>query len=237
VTRYRYRYGHPYGALSGGGWSSDLKVNLQAVWPFNGDALDATTNGYDMTLVNSPTYTTGKVNAQALQLQRASTQYASRTETDWDSNVEWTLASWFKVDSGANDAENHTIMSKYASGVNLTLLMIINNTSRALRVSIYDDTSVKSATRVGALSKNTWYLAFGGVSSTTGKVALNAEAATDVALAAAPHVSTAPIKMGAWSISSDLMDGIVGSSYVWSRWLPDAERSELYNSGAGKPYP
>ena len=51
-----------------------ITANLEGYWPFDGDALDGSGNGHDGTLVNSPGYTTGKLD-QAIDLVGPSDQY------------------------------------------------------------------------------------------------------------------------------------------------------------------
>jgi len=109
--------------------NADLKALTDAWWSFNGTPNDSGPNALHLTPVNSPTYGTGHVYAQAANLVAASSQYFKRPDgTDAalaDGNTDKTFTAWFNL----TDTDNYQcIIGKYTAASEYVIYL---NTSGA----------------------------------------------------------------------------------------------------------
>lgn len=238
-------------AASGNG----LLNTLIAYWPgdeANGNALDAHTNALTLTDTNTVTSNPGLVYALARQYTAANSEGHTRPGDDAllsMGDVDMTLAAW--VYMASKPAAEMYIASKWrgAAGAREYRLEWLNTSDR-LTFSVRDiaDTTIStaSANTLGAPSLATWYLVIGyhdSVANTIG-ISVNNGAVDIVATAGGIQNTAEPFCIGFYvpNPAAGAWNGRIGPTMLWKSAaggggvLSGAQRTALYNNGAGLTY-
>jgi len=224
-----------YGTPGGGGDS--LATGLVSYWQFNGDATDAQSYA-NLTAVNSPTYDTGLVFAQAASLASASTQYFINTTgifspVTLNGDNLFTAATWVKP---ASLAATH---SPFTFGTNASVFWSrIRITTLGAVIGAFRNgsgTSVTATTSNGAVSVGSWaMLAIRMDGSGVGNVWVNGASAADSTALTGSLGTQVQVFHGQSGSNAEHVDGLMGPSTLWSRYLSDAELVDYYNGGSGR---
>ena len=224
----------------GGGKKSPLLKGLISYWKLdetNGTRSDSRSNrtmsiqgsvGYDVGIMgNCVTFVTGAANYLTTASDALLKNY------NW--SLGFTVAGWMYIPTAVDGRA--TLLSKYSAGNTDWYLWLESSTSFSF--AIYD--SVSGGVSKGsneAISVDTWYFLTGRYNPTTKKAELLINAVSKGASDALPNVpknsySALAINRTGSTYGTCRIDGVG----LWSRYLSDAEVSQLYNSGAGLEYP
>lgn len=203
---------------------------------------DSSGNGHGMNPINSPTNTTG-VLGNAVSLSVASTQYLNRpSHSDFNfGNTDFTILAWVNLASKTATAEH--IFSKYTGTQRAWMLyyngsaldkfsFLVNATGAAADVA-------RQASTFGSPSISTWYFVAGWHDSVnnTLNIQVNNGAVDSSAHATGSFgSSTADVAIGG-TVGNGTFNGSLDGVGAWNRLLTTAERTFLYNGGAGVEYP
>ena len=231
---------------NGAGWDdvtpfggNGLLNNLIAYWPGNevaGNALDLHANALHLTDTNTVTSNPGLVYPLARQYTRANLEYHTRPGDDallsTGAGVDFTLASWFRLDGPAG---TKGIASKWQGGA-------------AVEYGLYtqaDNTltwTLPLANRTKVIVVATWYLAIGWYDSVAARIYLQLNNDVPASIAcAAPADTVAAFRIGSITLAN-FMNGRIAPTMFWKSAggaggvLTAAQRTALYNGGAGLAY-
>jgi len=208
-------------------------VSYWAMDEASGDRADSKGSN-TLTSNNSVTSTTGKVGSAA-RFASASTQYLSRASnsTLQPGNTSYTFACWIRM-SVISSVMN--IVAKSATGFREYEFLRLG--SNKLDWWVYNSSNVGSnitATSFGATTTNVWYFVVFGFNAATNKQFIQVNNGTEdsVTPTITPSTTSSTFTVGARSQLDSSMNGDVDELGFWSRVLTTAERTTLYNGGAG----
>ena len=242
------RYTAPRAAAAGNG----LLNNLIAYWPgneANGDALDLHTNALHLTDVNTVTSNPGLVYATARQYTAAANEYHTRPGDDAllsTGDLDFTLAAWCRLDSLSNVA----LGCKWAGAGTREYLLFHNQTDHAPNNTFSWSISstgaaytTLDANTFGAAAINVWYLVVGWHDSVANQIGISVNDTADTAAYATGVFDSATVfRIGTLANAVYTMNGRIGPTMFWKSAgggggvLTAAQRTALYNSGAGLTY-
>jgi hypothetical protein len=212
-----------------------LLTSLVAAWEFDGDATDAH-GANDLTLFNSPAYGTGVVNAQALDLELSSSQYATIADNADVStgDIDFTVEVWFKAESLPDYSR---LFTKDSAGSNREFGVYFITGIPVWETS-WDGSNTSGLAWGSALSTGQWYqlVVWHDAANNRRGISINAGTPATDSYSTGVFNSTAPFQVGAGTAFGGYFDGLVGPVRMWKRVLTTGERAELYNAGAGLPY-
>lgn len=213
-----------------------LTDNLISYWKMDeasGNALDAVGTN-PLTAVNGPASVPGKIGA-ARSLVRSSGQYFTHaSNSDFQVTADYTFAAWVYFNS-----------FPAAMAIAIKGQLIAGTCEWAL---IAGGSSVLRYGRGGALNSGTvnvnvtgiWYYVMCWQDSVNLKLGLcvNNQASPDlISIAAINPPANDPFYIGNDSGTTRYLDGYVDEVGFWKRTLTSAERTTLWNGGAGLSYP
>ncbi len=216
--------------------TNDLDAGLVASYPFNGDAADATTNGYDGTVVDATLITNrfGDVDS-AYYFDGVNDRIDLPVDVlNFERNVPFSQSFWIKT--GDNDAGNNIIAKMQSSGSIRGLNVVLYNGQ--LRAHLISDASSNNKIQVNGttvLSDDQWHhviIAYDGSSMAAGVTFFvdgNLESTTTVfdALRGTILNSVTPT-VGSRS-SSSYYTGVIDDIRIYNRALSEQEVQGLYN--------
>jgi Concanavalin A-like lectin/glucanases superfamily len=218
---------------------------LIAYWPGNeasGNALDAHTNALHLTDTNTVTSNPGKVYALARQYTAATSERHRRVADDAllsSGDVDFTLAAWCYLDSmGA--ARGIASKANSANGDYRLHVLATDN----VRFKFFNSGVTRGTVdSTAVLQLATWHLVIGWHDSVADRIyvqidngTVNSNATTGV-----PGDGTDPFQIG-WDSQVGYWNGRVGPTMFWKSAagmggaLSAAQRTALWNGGAGLPY-
>lgn len=224
-----------------------LLTSLISYWKLDeasGDALDASGSN-TLTETGGPIASgTGKISGDRTFV-RASSQYFTKADNaDLSSgDIDITLQAWVKltdtgttgvivckgVDVGSNTASTFEYAIYYAGGANRFVFRVLGGGTNDL----------VTANTFGALATGTWYHVIGyhdSVNNVIG-IAVNAGTPDTAAHSAGIQDSTGNFYLGRDGTAGQrFFNGELDEVGLWKRVLTSAERTSLYNSGAGLAY-
>lgn len=198
---------------------------------------------HDLTPVNAPANAAGKIANGAL-LASASSQYLTAAVVDGDVlqmvDTDVTIAGWFKF---TTKATNMLIAGQINTGVvggAAAWLQYITASDR-LRFSIGNaagSSATATANNLGAVATATWYFIVGWRDKAAGtiNIQVNDGTADSTVTALIPTTITQPFRVGASADASQFFNGVADEVMVFKRVLTTAEKTALYNAGAGVAY-
>lgn len=213
---------------------SDNLVSYYSLEEASGTRADATGRGNDLTANNAPGNTTG-IQANALALATASSQYLSRADSADHSmgDIDFSIAFWFYSTSGGSKG----IVTKWQTGGNQREWWIGQLTS-TINVFVSNNGSAAASLANGsAHSQTAWHFCVMWHDAAANTINVSVDNGTTASVAHSTGVfnGTAPFNIGAEN-GGVFFDGRVDEVGVWKRVLTSLERTELYNAGAGRDY-
>lgn len=216
---------------------SDLLTGLLGAWNFDNDALDEVASN-DGTLVNTPTYATGKI-GQAIDLDGIN-QYVSFADNGWNITGDFSISCWFKMGSSHSGA---LISNLTTSGQ--TRGWLLQTAGQDVRFNSWaagaQQTNLQTSNT--PLTPGVWYnLIVVRVGSTGFTVYLDGVSILSDTNAVDPgylttNYNTVGVQRNGVSDFLLHFDGLIDTPNIWTKELSTAEIAELYNSGVGKQYP
>lgn len=233
------------------GLSNGLLNNLVAYWPLNeaggaNNALDLHTNGLTLTQNSSPGADTGIVYATARTFD-GSADYFSRASSAalQTGDVDFTLAAW--VMPAGVTGDNKTII--YKGGANNAIDYYLDYSTYLARfrlvVTANGSTEVWTQADIfGAATIGAWYLVIGWHDSAanTINIAVNGGAADSAPHSTGVYAGTGALAVGWSQAYNKFSSGRIGPVAMWKSAaggggvLSEAQRSALWNGGAGLAY-
>lgn len=228
----------------------DLTAGLISYWQL-ADYTDATGNGYTLTGVNTPTFSTGKV-GNAIFTARASSQYAKIANASAGDlklgsasfTSGFTIAGWVYADTLFADfsfsGNAYVASGDPWNGSNLGFIFG-NGCSgfgggNKLGFTGNAGSVIESTT---ALTENAWNFVAFRWSGGNGSLFVNGTTAESTA-AITWSASTRDFNLGAAdndASAATCLDGALDEIGVWNKALSDGELAAFYNSGTGDTYP
>lgn len=189
---------------------------------------------------NTVTQADGKL-GKAGQFTAANSEYLSIADNASLStgDIDFTFCAWVYADSlGAN---RFIVTKSNLSTLGEYFLAYSTATSR-FRFAIQNASTFVTidADVLGAPSTATWYFIVGwhdSVANTVNIQVNNGTANSGTTGATVPADSAQAFQLGAQSVPGDYWNGRIDSVGFWKRVLTAAERTALYNYGAGRAYP
>ncbi len=226
-----------------GSGGNGLLTGLVAYWALDeasGNALDKHSGGLTLTQSDSPGANTGKVYATARRFNGVTNYFYRNTDSYITlGNVDYAVAAWIYL----SDLNTRFFMSKADGTVNTDwdyAGAYIAGTGLRWSVGQAAGPAAFYASTFGTLSINTWYLFIAQHVSATKTVSVSVNGGTeDSGTYAGTHAtSTRPLTIGRISNYATLFwNGRIGPVAMWkNRTLSAADRSALYNGGAGLAY-
>lgn len=190
---------------------------------------------------NTVTQSAGKV-GNAAHFAAASSEYLNRADNASLSvgDIDFSLCAWVYLDSkpgfkgdivGKHDSDDLEYDIRWHNGTDRFEFRIAGGTGPVNGQSI-------TANSFGAPSTVTWYfiVAWHDSVANTINIQVNDGTVDNVAFTFGSYDSAAPFRIGALTDFSEYFDGRIDQVGFWKRILTAAERTELYNSGAGRSY-
>lgn len=198
--------------------------------------------------VNGVSQTTGKI-GQGAAFVNASVKYLEASGSnvfDFDGTEDWTIACWAEVDSLSPPGSDQFILSKYddnpATFDERQYAIFFDASEDRWRALISENGATNSAdvSPTNTIAANTFYLLVLEYQASTKTLTLTqnngtgGDTASAVATNAVINQSPATFKIGFGDTTADpALDGTVDEVLIWNRLLTTAEKTAMYNSGAG----
>lgn len=221
--------------------ASSLLTDLKAWWKFDatsGNAADSYGSN-TLTAGNSPGSTTGIVgNCRTYTI--ASTQYFQISDNADVSlgDKDWTIGGWVYLTAVATV---QTIAAKRdnTTATNNEFTFIYNTSSQKLEFYQFNSGTTANAALSSSttVTSATWYYVLIWHDNTANKLYMQVNGGTvsEVALTVVPYEGGSSFQFGAQiSTHTSLLGGRTDEWGIWHRVLTTAERTYLYNSGAGR---
>lgn len=220
-----------------------LGHKLLASWPMNGDALDISRRGNDLTNAGAVSFVAGKIK-QAASFSGLSTQGLHRAGSgDFSSATtpSWTIAVWFKVNTLGSTA---VIASKYLTTGNQKAWRLLKNGADSVTFQVSFDglnTTNIAYSGLDPISSGVWYLVVAWVDVAGQVIGIHLfSETTDYGAETTPFVtsvfdSTARFVIGAadGATFQNPINGLVDAPAFWGKVLSGADRLTLWATGAG----
>ena len=237
------------GRRSGNG----LKNGLLAYWPLS-ESSDGTqlvnraelVGGYTATDNNNVPSAAGKITTNAAHFARADSParyftIAANSTFDMSGKKSFTVAAWVKLDTQeANSPRYSYIISNHAGGgAGSGWMFFMSSDTIVLQLSPGDGTT--SVCHAGAYTYGTWALVFGWYDPIAGKncgqvYPQTPDRVDDTKGAGVSESPIITIGCQSKSVGYRPWDGEIGPIMLWNRVLSDANKTALYNNGAGLVY-
>jgi hypothetical protein len=209
-----------------------LSDGLQAYYPFNGNGLDSSGNGRDLTLVGNPTFAAGKF-GQALVLDGTGNQYAVRPVSDSVFNFgsnDFTVQVWVNY-SLSPAVRQQVLIEKFtgATGPGWTL------TSADSHFEFYP---FAFGLDIGSFTTGVWHDVVAERSANILNFFYDGRHIAGVPAVGAITDTTNPLLIGRRNMGDDrnfALAGAVDDVAIWNRALTADEIATLWNGGAGTP--
>lgn len=224
-----------------------LTDSLVAYWRLDGDGVDATLRGNDITPVGV-SWVAGLI-GQAADLESTESDYLWRADNADLSmgDIDFTIAAWVKLESLVNGA----IVAKYTTLGNQREYLVLFNATDHVPNNRFSFTvsplgtitglTTIDATAFGLPGTGTWYLVVAQHDATANTIGIcvNAGATDTAGYATGVFNGTANFNIGRIEVTTTFypFDGLIDAVGIWKRVLSAAEIAQLYNAGAGLDYP
>jgi hypothetical protein len=224
--------------------SNLLLDSLKAFWAFSeasGNALDSSGRSNTLTNNNTTPYLAGLIGNCVRTDSANNRNFSIASNADVQlGDKDWTLAVWIMAKQ-LGSGKAHTIMGKYAVGSYEYKLYLATNDRP--QIMIYNGTStseVAYAQAGSAIADTTlWNLiiAYHDAAMDSIYIQVNNGTIAKRAETAAMGIGTTALYIGAKASGTDeRFSGQIDMPQIWHRKLTAAERTLIYNSGAGIPY-
>lgn len=223
-----------------------LSTNLTAYWSLeeaSGTRVDATGRGNDLTAINAPGNTTGKI-GNAVSVNNQYLERADNTDLS-TGDIDFAIAAWCNLAA----LQNATIMSRYQLNGNQREYVLFynqndhvtNNRFSLIVSSNGTATTTLDATSFGAASTSTWYFVMGWHDSVNNVIGISVNDVSNTAsYSSGVFDSTAPFDIGRLLNNTTpvyTFNGSIDEAAFWKNYVPNStERTWLFNSGAARSY-
>ena len=246
---YNGAYGKTYSNLSQGGAGNPGLGSLSAWWTMNeagwtrsdGTGVNPLT---DVTSRNSVGNTPGKA-GYAAAFEAGNQEFLEIADTPSLStgDIDFTVSAWFKLNQVPSVIGYQIVAGKADSGTSLEWLLYADPTNNQLIFTTYNSSGALAgavyATSAGALTANTWYhvTAWHDAAGNTVNIQVNNGVVNSAGTAGAPADTSAAFRIGAM-FTAELyhFNGAIDEVVFYKKTLTAAERTWLYNGGAGRTY-
>ncbi len=225
----------------GGAAGNGLLTGLVAYWKLDeasGNAADAHTNNLAMSQAGSPGATTGIVYATARTFNGSAQRFYRASETLLQmGNIDFAIAAW--VYPTATPATAGGILVKDTTGAGGREYALAINNSRYGRFIISGDGTNAVGVGSTALALNAWHFVVGWHDATADKIYIQCDSGTveEAAHSTGAYSGSSEVDIGAFSGTLLSFTGRIGPVTMWkNRTLSAADRSALWNGGAGLAY-
>lgn len=235
------------GRQSGGGAPASTLLNgLVHVWKF--DETGTSTSDLRMDSVGSddltPTATVMTPSAGKSELSYTNDGSARYLNVDSESlrnlpDSSFTFSVWINLNTINS---NSPIFASWNAFQNDRGYLLLYSASFGLRWIASSDGTVFVDAINNTISANTWHHVVCWFDKVEGKIKMSVNNDTEITRdVSIIHASSYPFLVGAFLPGSgtmtDYLNGQIDEFYCWNRVITPEERSELYNTGAGKFYP
>ena len=220
---------------------------LSAYWKLeesSGNRLDSWGSS-TLTSNNSVGQTTG-IQGSCASFTAASSMFLSMADSAAVSsgNVDFAAMCWVYITNYGASANGQRFFSKDDNGVNREWLLGYETGANKFTCILWSGASGSGFTQVyantfGAPSINTWYQLWflhDSVGNTLG-IQVNNGTVDTTAASSGIYDGAAPLHIGGYNASAQFVQGRIDEAAIFKGGLPTtAEKTFLYNSGAGRPY-
>lgn len=230
-----------------------LLTNLLSYWKMNeasGDAIDSHAAITDNTLTDHGGVGSGTgILGNGRDFESTNSQYFSHTDNAALSmgDIDFTIQAWIKLESGPASGQSAGIVGKFQTA-NYDYVLYVYNDAGTLQLYFTVRNSGGGAlvdvlaSNFGAPALNTPYLLHAWHDSVNDLIgiAVNAGAANTTLTTGGVNDTTDEFTVGAYDVGVNnyYFDGIIDEVAIWKgRVLLPGDRTQLYNGGAGLPYP
>ena len=235
-TRYRYRVRGIQGLPT-----TTLTTSLVAFWLLGEASGSRADQVGSNTLVDNNTVTQAVgIVGNAAQFTNANSEHLSIVDNaDLSAgDVDFSISTWVFLD---NNTTSQSIVNKWVGG-NQEYSLIYNQSVDRFRLAISSDGTLVAtvdANNLGSPSTSTWYniVVWHDATANTINIVVNDGAVDSAAHTTGVFDGTTSFNMGALNGSTFHLDGRVDATGMWKKVLSSAERTSLYNSGAGLEHP
>ena len=225
------------------GSANSLLTDLIAYWSLgeaSGNAIDAHGSN-DLTDTNTVGSAAGII-SNARDFEASNTEYFTIADnTDLSAgDIDFTIQIWAYAETLASFP---VLVRKGGYESDPEYVLFYNTTANRMVFSAASAASGANYTEVaannfGAMSTSTWYCVHAWHDSVNNQLGIAINAGTPNTLSYSVGVYDGPgaFEIGASSQQTLYWDGLLDEAAFWKRVLTSDERTDLYNSGAARPY-
>jgi len=212
-------------------------------YTFDSVSTDSTSNALTLTQINSPTFLSGLRN-NAVNLVKASGQYLSRADGDYEFNTSFWCSVWLNADFLPSSGGEMSLFGKWnSSGNNRGFVATMYNNSGTQQIAFF--VSPNGVDNVGAfadsgMSSGTWYHYVAVFQANTSiRQYVNGTQINNVttSVPSYPYGNTASFMLGSHTSSGgNHFDGLLDEFTCGTGNLSSDSVTELYNAGVPLPY-
>jgi hypothetical protein len=210
-----------------------METGLQGYWNFDGNGLDSSGNGRDLTLVGNPEFVTGEF-GQALYLQGDGLQYAMRSVSDsafaFLGSSDYTVQIWVNYNLSPS-ARQQTLIEKFTGGGGPGWTL----TSDGSHFQFYP---IADGYDVGTFTTGAWHDIVAERSGGIFSLFYDGNQIAGGPMGGAITDSLNPLLIGRRNTADGrnfAVDGKIDDVGIWNRALTAGEIATLWNGGAGTP--
>ncbi|MEK7133852.1 MAG: LamG domain-containing protein [Patescibacteria group bacterium] len=228
--------GFPVAVRSSSTPPSSLLAGLLSYWKFDepsGDASDSSGNGKTLTNNASTTFVGGKIN-NAVDLERDSSQFFSRSNGGYYDNTAGTVSCWVNPESVTHASQSFPVASTLTNVGSGGFHLDISRISSTLRS--FFGAGNQAANGTTTLATSTWYMATFTWNTAGKTLYLNGMPEASNTNAETMTAGETTLYIGNDKFN-EYFDGMLDECGIWNRVLSPSEITTLYNSGSGLQYP
>ena len=150
--------------------------------------------------------------------------------------TDWTLACWCYA-TAFGGAPANTLLCKATTSNEWELIYRgpTSSGSSRFRMSVFGSTATSIDASTPTPVINTWYFVAAWLAGNTLSIQVNNGTVYSTTLLAAVPVTNAPFRIGSYGTGNQWL-GIIDEAAIWHAALTAAQRTALFNSGAGLAY-
>lgn len=203
----------------------------------SGNALDSHTGGYTLTQSGTVGSTTGKV-GNARSFNGSASNHLSSSNSVFQFSATFYGALWVRITGSTGNNQN--VLGRWLFNTNNRSYQLTFTTSNTIVWVLSSNGTSSTAASTSLTVSETAFIEF-YYDSVAGQIGIakNGAAFTTTAFAGGLFVGSANFYVGRYqdSTSNSPLNGWLDELALWNRILTTDERTELYNSGAGRGYP
>jgi len=212
--------------------ATDITTGLVAWYKFNGDGTDSSGNGYNLTAIGSPTYTTGANGFQCAVLN-GSSQYFNYTGSYGIGSgiTNWSITAWVYPTTLASGPDYHS--QRHIINVALDGIGLIEDNSGTWTTYYRDGTGTYWSTSNNSdYTSNVWHFLAATMDGTNYVLTVDGNIVTTGASAQNSGLNTSTTGIGNDTTGARLFQGNLQDLRIYNRRLLSTEVSTLNANGA-----